>query len=240
MIFHLDGTPANTPFPDPALAAREPNGLLAVGGELSRRRLMLAYSQGIFPWYSEGQPILWWSPDPRTVLYPENIHVSRSLKKRLRRGGLELKFDTDFQAVTLACAEPRSDQDGTWLLPEMQQAYIELFRHGDAHSIELWHEEKLVGGMYGVALGRVFFGESMFSRVPDASKIVMVYIAEQLLAHDFTFLDCQVFNPHLASMGAVEIPRHHFLQQLRHAVDEAPRPGMWKAPPIDCSNLSHA
>jgi len=240
MIFHLDGTSPITPFPDPALAANEPNGLLAVGGELSRQRLMQAYRQGIFPWYSEGQPILWWSPDPRTVLYPENIHVSRSLKKRLRRGGLTLKFDTHFEAVIKACAEPRSDQDGTWLLPEMQKAYMELFRHGHTHSIELWNQDELVGGMYGVAIGRAFFGESMFSRIPDASKIVMVYAAEQMLAHDFMFLDCQVFNPHLASMGAVEIARGHFLQKLHQAVKGAPRPGMWQAPPIDCSRLAHA
>ncbi len=240
MIFQLDGTPADTPFPDPALATREPDGLLAIGGELSRPRLMQAYSQGIFPWYSEGQPILWWSPDPRTVLYPEHIHVSRSLKRRLRRGGLTLKFDTDFEAVTHACAEPRSNQDGTWLLPEMRHAYTELFQHGDAHSIELWDDKNLVGGMYGVTLGCAFFGESMFSRVPDASKIVMVYLAEQLLAHQFVFLDCQVFNPHLASMGAVEIPRSRFLQQLRDAVSRSPRSGMWKASPVDCISLAHA
>ena len=240
MIFHLDGTPADSDFPDPALATRDPDGLLAVGGELSRPRLLQAYRQGIFPWYSEGQPILWWSPDPRTVLYPEQIHVSRSLKKRLRRGGLTLQFDTDFDAVTAACAEPRNNQDGTWLLPEMRDAYAELHRHGDAHSIELWDEDRLIGGMYGVCIGTVFFGESKFSRAPDASKIVMVYLAEQMLAHGFRLLDCQVFNPHLARMGAVEIPRSRFLQELESAVATEPLPGMWLQSPVDCRELAYA
>jgi len=240
MIFHLDGTAPDTPFPNPELATRDPDGLLSVGGDLSRTRLLQAYSQGIFPWYSDGQPILWWSPDPRTVLYPGDIHVSHSLKKRLRKGGLELRLDTAFNAVTEACAEPRDTQDGTWLLPEMRAAYAELHRSGDAHSIELWRNRELVGGMYGIAMGGAFFGESMFSRVTDASKIVMVYLAEQLQEHGFRFLDCQVFNPHLASMGAVEIPRSRFLTELEAALTLQPASSLWQQPPLDCQKLAHA
>jgi leucyl/phenylalanyl-tRNA--protein transferase len=149
-------------------------------------------------------------------------------------------LDTDFDAVTAACAEPRGEQDGTWLLPEMRQAYAQLHRHGHAHSIELWQAEKLLGGLYGVAMGGAFFGESMFSRVPDASKIVMVYLAEHLQAHGYRFLDCQVFNPHLASMGAVEIPRSQFLGELHSALAEEPGEGAWQQAPSDCSQLEHA
>lgn len=240
MIYQLSGTPADTPFPDPRLAETEPNGLLAIGGDLSRPRLLQAYRQGVFPWYSEDQPILWWSPDPRTVLYPGQVHVSRSLRRRLRRGGLELRIDSAFDQVTAACAEPRGDENGTWLLPEMRRAYADLYRQGDAHAIELWAGARLVGGLYGVAIGRVFFGESMFSRVADASKVVMVYLSELLSAHSYAFLDCQVFNPHLARMGAVEIPRGRFLDELRLATDGQPDGTIWRRPPCDCSHLEHA
>jgi leucyl/phenylalanyl-tRNA--protein transferase len=240
MIFQLDGTPADTPFPDPILAEREPDGLLAIGGDLSCTRLLHAYRQGIFPWYGEGQPLLWWSPDPRTLLYPEEVHVSRSLKRRLRKGGLLLRLDSAFAQVTAACAAPRRGQDGTWLLPEMRAAYAALHRAGHAHSIELWRGGRLVGGLYGVAVGRAFFGESMFSLVPDASKIVMVYLAELLARHAFAFLDCQVFNPHLARMGAIEVPRARFLEELHNATADTAPPAAWREKPVPCEQLQHA
>lgn len=240
MIFQLQGTPPDTPFPIAELATQEPDGLLAVGGDLSRPRLLQAYSQGIFPWYSEGQPILWWSPDPRAVLYPRDIHVSRSLRRRLRKGGLFVKIDTRFDAVLEACAAPRAHQEGTWLLPEMRRAYLDLHCHGDAHSIELWDEDELVGGLYGVSLGGAFFGESMFSRSTDASKVILVYLAEFLRSQGYAFLDCQVFNPHLASMGAVEIPRSRFLSELAIALRLSPATDAWIQPPLECSRLQHA
>ena len=240
MIFQMNGTPSETPFPDPNLAETEPDGLLAIGGDLKPERLRQAYSQGIFPWFSEDQPILWWSPDPRTVLYPSKLHVSRSLRRQLRRGGLTLRIDTAFEEVTRACAAPRVDQDGTWLLPHMQTAYQRLHRHGMAHSIELWRDAELLGGLYGVGLGRAFFGESMFSRVPSASRIVMVFLCEQLEAFDYPFLDCQVFNPHLATMGAEEIPRTRFLAELEPAVGMTEDPRIWQMDGLDCSELEHA
>ena len=240
MIFQLDGTPSDTCFPDPELAESVPDGLLAVGGDLSRVRLLHAYQQGIFPWYAEGQPVLWWSPNPRAVLYPRNVHVSRRLRRHLRRGGLVLRIDSAFEEVTENCAAPRAGQNGTWLLPEMRSAYTELHRAGDAHSIELWQGGELVGGLYGVVMGKIFFGESMFSRVPDASKIVMVYLAELLGKHRFAFLDCQVVNPHLARMGALEIPRDRFLRELQVATGQAGEPRIWQQTPLDCSELEHA
>lgn len=240
MIYQLNGTAPETTFPDPARAEREPDGLLAIGGDLHPRRLLQAYAQGIFPWYSEDQPILWWSPDPRTVLYPSKVHVSRSLRKLLRRGGLSLRIDTAFDAVTRECAAPRTDQEGTWLSPEMQLAYQHLHCLGVAHSIELWRQQELVGGLYGLGIGGAFFGESMFSRVTSASRVVMVFLCERLLAFGYHFLDCQVFNPHLESMGAEEIPRARFLDELAAAVS-APEPtGMWQAQPLDCAHLEHA
>ena len=240
MIFQLSDAPGDTGFPNPAHAEDEPNGLLAVGGDLHPQRLLSAYAHGIFPWYSEGQPILWWSPDPRTVLYPDRVHVSRSLRRQMRRGGLRLRVDTAFEQVIAACAAPRRGQDGTWLLPEMQQAYTDLHHRGVAHSIELWQGDQLAGGLYGIALGRAFFGESMFSRVPSASRIVMVYLCEQLQAHGYHFLDCQVHNPHLERMGAREIPRARFLDELGRALRQAGAPGAWRNRDIDCSELAHA
>jgi len=240
MIFQLDGTPPDTRFPDPQLAEKDPDGLLAIGGDLSHERLLNAYSQGIFPWYSEDQPLLWWSPNPRTVLYPQHVHVSRSLKRLMRRGGLTLRIDKAFEQVTAECAADRPGQDGTWLLPEMRAAYCELHDMGVAHSIELWQGRELVGGMYGVSIGAAFFGESMFSRIPSASRIVMVYLCEQLQRHHFHFLDCQVFNPHLGRMGAVEIPRSRFLEELQVALHSQADHGIWSCPPLDCSSLEHA
>lgn len=237
MLFQLDGTPPNMPFPEPHLAEDEPNGLLAVGGDLRIERLLNAYRQGVFPWYSEGQPLLWWSPNPRMVLYPGKVHVSRSLRKQLKAGGLELRINSDFHKVTEECAAPRDDQDGTWLLPEMRDAYLALHLAGYAHSIELWHDNTLVGGMYGVSMGGVFFGESMFSRIPSASRIVMVYLSELLLAHGFSLIDCQVYNPHLERMGAIEIPRSRFLQELSLVINHEPAISPWRSPPRDCSQL---
>ena len=226
MIFQLDGTPPGIPFPDPSLAETDPDGLLAVGGDLSVERLVNAYRTGIFPWYSEGQPILWWSPDPRTVLYPEHIHIARSLKRQMRAAPLDFRLDTAFAQVTSACAAPRAHQDGTWLLPEMRAAYQALHKAGIAHSAELWQGDRLVGGMYGLAIGGVFFGESMFSRITSASRMVMVVLSQLLLKHRYRMLDCQVYNPHLERMGAVEIERGHFLATLRDTV-ALPEPDLW-------------
>jgi leucyl/phenylalanyl-tRNA--protein transferase len=194
-------------FPDPGRSLREPNGLLAVGGDLRPARLLAAYGRGIFPWFEEGQPVLWWCPDPRAVLFPDQIHVSRSLRRTLRRGALRLSWDRAFSRVVHACAAPRSRGAGTWITPDMLAAYTRLHRLGHAHSLECWQGEDLVGGLYGVAIGAVFFGESMFSRVTDASKVALVALA----AAGFELIDCQVPNPHLTRMGAVEIPRREFL-----------------------------
>jgi leucyl/phenylalanyl-tRNA--protein transferase len=189
----------------------EPNGLLAIGGDLSPARLLAAYRRGIFPWYGPGQPILWWCPDPRAVLYPDSVRISRSLAKVLRRGRLQVTVDRDFDAVVQACAEPRPGQDGTWITRQMATAYGRLHRLGVAHSVEVREQDRLVGGLYGVALGEVFFGESMFSRVPDASKVALVALARM----GFRLIDCQVPSAHLARLGAKEISRATFLAQLR-------------------------
>lgn len=213
-------------FPPPEYA--EPDGLLAVGGDLSTKRLLLAYSMGIFPWYSEGQPILWWSPDPRLVLQPGALKVSRSLMKTLRKRAFRVTFDSAFAEVIASCARVhRRRQGGTWLTPEMVEAYRELFRLGFAHSVESWRDGVLAGGLYGVALGGAFFGESMFSLEPDASKVALVALAGKLTADGFDIIDCQVSTRHLASMGAREIPRSEFLAILGRAVEKPWNPGKW-------------
>ena len=217
MLYLLDADNPSQGFPDPAHAEREPDGLLAVGGDLSPQRLYDAYRHGIFPWYSEGQPILWWSPDPRTLLFPDQVHVSRSLRKKLRRDTFEYSFDRNFSDVIRACATPRPDADGTWILPEMIQAYDRLFSQGHAHSVEVWSQGELTGGLYGVSIGKAFFGESMFSRVDDASKVALVALCRHLAAHDFALIDCQVFNSHLERMGAIQVARKHFIDLLREA-----------------------
>jgi leucyl/phenylalanyl-tRNA--protein transferase len=216
------------PFPAVHRALREPNGLLAAGGDLSVERLVAAYRQGIFPWYGEGQPVLWWSPDPRMVLYPREIAVSRSLRKRLRKRDFELRVDTCFVRVMRACAEPRPGQGGTWITDDMLKAYTSLHAAGMAHSVETWIDGELAGGLYGVALGRVFFGESMFSRATDASKIALVHLARQLARWNFGIVDCQMATTHLASLGAREIPRKDFVRALSELVNYPMRTGKWR------------
>jgi leucyl/phenylalanyl-tRNA--protein transferase len=203
-------------FPDPRLSS--PEGLLAVGGDLSPERLLLAYSLGIFPWYGSGEPILWWSPDPRCVVFPEAVHVSRRLARTLRQRRFHVTCNRVFSQVVAACAEPRPrDGAGTWLVPEMQAAYRRLHTLGYAHSVETWQEEVLVGGIYGVAIGRFFFGESMFHQVTDASKVALVSLCRHLAEKQFELLDCQVPNPHLFRMGATALPRADFLDRLYRA-----------------------
>lgn len=207
------------PFPPVSRALGEPNGLLAAGGELSQERLLAAYSKGIFPWYQKSEPILWWSPDPRMVLFPNELKVSRSLAKTLKKKSFEVRLDTAFDQVIAACAKPRRNGGlGSWITPAMQKAYVDLHRAGFAHSVETYFEGKLAGGLYGVALGRVFFGESMFFRVSDASKIAFVSLVRQLAQWNFGMLDCQMQTKHLASFGARQIPRREFTRLLKELV----------------------
>ncbi|MFI2809901.1 MULTISPECIES: leucyl/phenylalanyl-tRNA--protein transferase [Microbulbifer] len=218
-----DGQPE---FPPTHLALREPNGLLAVGGRLSPEWLLAAYRRGIFPWYSDGQPILWWSPTPRCVVLPDQYSIGRSLRKTLRRGRYSVTFDRCFSDVIDACSEPRADDEGTWITGEMRDAYVEMHRLGHAHSVETWEGDRLVGGLYGLAIGRVFFGESMFHRATDASKVAFAHLVRQLQSWDCPLIDCQVSNPHLASLGAVEIERTAFERLLARgtAMSGFPRP----------------
>jgi leucyl/phenylalanyl-tRNA--protein transferase len=206
-----------SPFPSVDQALDNPPGLLAVGGDLSPARLLNAYRHGIFPWYSDDQPILWWSPAPRCILYPQAVHVSRRLRRRYNQGRFSLTADRAFTQVIKACAEPRQDQDKTWITDEMLAAYIRLHKLGLAHSVEVWVDAELAGGIYGLALGQVFFGESMFSRHADASKIALVALCRQLHQWNFILLDCQISNPHLLSMGTEEISRAEFHQYLKAA-----------------------
>ncbi len=219
--------PGESCFPPVDTALAHPNGLLAKGGDLSLPRLLDAYRHGIFPWFNPGEPILWWSPDPRMVLVPDEIRVGRSLARRLRNAGFETRVDTAFVEVMRGCAEPREGEPGTWISPVMIAAYSRLFEAGFAHSVETWHDARLVGGLYGVAIGRMFYGESMFSRMPDASKVALVRLARQLHAWGFGLIDCQMETPHLARMGARPIPRAAFVAQLAQLVDLPHRPGPW-------------
>ena len=214
-------------FPPLEKAMRDPNGLLAAGGDLSPERLLAAYRHGCFPWYQEGQPLLWWSPDPRTVLYPEELHVSRSLAKKLRQGVFNVTFDRAFQDVIQGCAAPRDYADGTWITTPMQNAYVTLHQLGVAHSVEVWQDGQLVGGLYGLAMGRLFFGESMFSRATDASKVGFVTLVGRLRGWDFKLIDCQMPTQHLASFGARTIPRRIFAEALAKYLDE-PGPARWE------------
>ena len=213
-------------FPSPYLASKE--GLLAIGGDLSPKRLLLAYSNGIFPWYSEGEPILWWSPDPRLVLYPAELKVSRSLKKVLKQDIFKVTLDRAFQDVIAECARVRlENHEGTWIVDDMVQAYCRLYESGFAHSIEAWHDNRLAGGLYGVSLGKCFFGESMFTRITNASKVAMVALVEHLQQLNFDFIDCQITTAHLTRFGAREISRANYLDELAEALKAATLKGKW-------------
>ncbi len=220
----IDPSDQKYSFPDVELALREPDGLLAVGGDLSPPRLLQAYRAGIFPWFSEGQPILWWCPDPRAVLFLADVKVSRSLAKTVAKADYEITMDTVFSEVVERCAGPRKRDQGTWITEEMFAAYEKLHELGTAHSVEYWQDGHLAGGLYGVAIGRVFFGESMFSQTRDASKVAFVYLSTQLLAWEFPFIDCQIYSEHLGSLGATRIPRKRFSDLLNRHCD-LPAPG---------------
>ncbi|MFS0826850.1 leucyl/phenylalanyl-tRNA--protein transferase [Pseudomonas phoenicis] len=207
-------------FPALPKALREPNGLLAAGGDLSPERLIAAYRHGCFPWYQDGQPILWWSPDPRTVLLPDELRISRSLAKLMRQGRYRVSYDTDFAAVINACAAPRTYADGTWITEPMQTAYRELHARGIAHSVEVRAEGELVGGLYGLAIGKLFFGESMFSRADNASKVGFATLVQHLRAAGFVLIDCQMPSQHLHSFGARAITRHRFAEYLDRYLDQ--------------------
>jgi leucyl/phenylalanyl-tRNA--protein transferase len=217
-----------TPFPPVESALRKPNGLLAAGGGLSPARILDAYRHGIFPWFNEDDPILWWSPDPRMVLFPREFKVSRSLRKTLASKQYEVRADSAFEQVMRACAAPRKDQDGTWISEEMIAAYSALHRMGYAHSVEIWMDGELAGGLYGMALGRMFYGESMFSRRTDASKIALAHLAAQLARWNFGMIDCQMNTSHLASLGAREIQRTEFIGRLQELVNYGDVKSPWE------------
>ena len=223
MIYRI---PERHIFPDPEQA--EPSGLLGVGGDLDPRRLLLAYQMGIFPWFSAGQPILWWSPDPRMVLDTAELRVQRSLAKRIRQQRYRITLDTSFEAVITACGEvPRPGQDGTWITDEMRDAYVSLHDLGFAHSVEAWKGDELVGGLYGVTIGGLYCGESMFAHAPDASKVAFVHLVRQLTRWGFPLVDCQIHTPHLERFGAREIPRAEYLERVEELVQRPHRAGPW-------------
>jgi leucyl/phenylalanyl-tRNA--protein transferase len=227
-MFRLSANPSDLRFPPVEQAS--PDGLLAVGGDLRPERLLEAYRHGIFPWYSNDQPILWWSPDPRTVLFPDKLHISRSLKRSLRPGIFSVTLDRCFRAVTTACAKPRPQypDGGTWITAEMLAAYTRLHELGYAHSVETWKEGQLVGGLYGVALGGAFFAESMFTHTSDASKVALVSLVRQLQNWGFRLMDCQQSSPHIKMLGAEDIPRRDFLDHLAAALALPDRRGRWQ------------
>ncbi|OHC65171.1 MAG: leucyl/phenylalanyl-tRNA--protein transferase [Rhodocyclales bacterium GWA2_65_19] len=221
-------------FPALNKALAEPNGLLAAGGDLGPQRLLAAYRRGIFPWYSAGEPILWWSPDPRMVLFPDEVKISRSLTRTLRNANYDVRLDTVFGDVVHACAnQSRDGQPGTWITGEMQAAYLALHRLGYAHSVETWIDGKLVGGLYGVAIGRAFYGESMFTTARDASKIALAHLCAYLKQRGFGIIDCQMETRHLASLGARPIPRREFSARLDDLCAQDDAPGRWPAAAID-------
>lgn len=226
MIPWLEG---DTPFPPLEDALRQPSGLLAAGGDLSPQRLLNAYRRGIFPWYGPDQPPLWWSPDPRMVLFPDELKVSRSLAKRLKKDDYQIRYDTAFRQVMLACAStPRQGQEGSWIVSDVLEGYCGLHALGYAHSVETWIDGRLVGGLYGVAIGRMFYGESMFHHATDASKLAFVHLVRRLQRQGYGMIDCQMHTPHLASLGAREIPRDVFARRLAELVkltDDSP--GKW-------------
>ena len=223
----LDPFNPNQAFPALDQALDEPNGLIAVGGCLSPERIINAYRHGIFPWFNPGEPILWWSPDPRLILLPEHLYVSRSLAKTLRKQPFEIRYDSAFAEVIAACAAPRYHQGGTWITSDMKKAYLHLHELGIAHSFEAWQGDELVGGLYGIGIGRVFFGESMFHRRTDASKVVFVKLVRQLTNWAYRLIDCQVSSQHLFNLGAEEIPRSQFSVLLNRLCQQAPNPEAW-------------
>jgi leucyl/phenylalanyl-tRNA---protein transferase len=225
MIPWLD---THDPFPPVERALRDPNGLLAAGGDLSPERLVEAYRHGIFPWFGEDDPLLWWSPDPRMVLFLRELHVSRSLRRTMKSGQFAVTVDCAFRQVMEGCAEPRADVAGTWITDDMVEAYGELADRGLAHSVEAWRDGRLVGGLYGVAIGRMFYGESMFSRQTDASKVALVALTRQLERWGFEMIDCQMSTGHLASLGAREVPRAEFLDRMRNLARQPGVPGPWR------------
>lgn len=216
-------------FPDPALAMREPNGLLAAGGDLSPERVLAAYRRGIFPWYNEGEPVLWWSPDPRCVFVPGTMHVPRRLARLLRQGRFEITLNTAFERVIDGCAAPRGYTHATWITGAMRRAYTALHAQGHAHSVEAWQDGELAGGLYGLGLGRAFFGESMFSRQRDASKAILAHLDAWLENHKFGLIDCQVESPHLLRLGAQRWPRQKFLRQIARLCRIPAPPTLWKS-----------
>lgn len=221
----------NTPeqdFPPVTKALREPDGLLAIGGCLSQSRLLNAYRHGVFPWYNPGEPILWWSPDPRLILFPDQLVISRSLRKTLRKAIFSVTFDQAFNEVITACADPRKDSTGTWITTAVNSAYNQLHKAGFAHSVETWQGDKLVGGLYGVALGQVFFGESMFHTQTDASKVAFATLVEQLQSWGYRLIDCQVHTRHLESFGAQQIDRNAFIKLLDQYCDIPVKPSAWR------------
>ena len=215
-------------FPPVATALTEPNGLLCAGADLAPTTIVAAYARGIFPWFSEGQPILWWSPDPRMVLFPAEFKISKSLAKTVNRGTFDIRFDTAFADVIAACAEPRREDGGTWIVPEMRAAYAQLHTLGVAHSIESWRNGELVGGLYGLALGRMFFGESMFARQTNASKVALVALIDKLKDDGFELVDCQQETRHLASFGARPVPREDFVHRLKELIDLRQSGSAWR------------
>jgi leucyl/phenylalanyl-tRNA--protein transferase len=225
MIPFLD---TDDPFPPAELALQQPNGLLAAGGDLSPARLLDAYAKGIFPWFGRDDPLLWWSPDPRMVLYVRELRISRSLRRTIRSARFRVTMDTAFSAVISGCAEPRPGQDGTWITPEMHGAYCRLFEMGHAHSVEAWADDELAGGLYGVAMGRMFFGESMFTRQRDASKVAFVHMVAQCGRWRMPLIDCQMPTSHLSSLGAREIPRVEFLDRVHTLVQRPGPPVPWR------------
>lgn len=219
---------AGAPFPPVDRALREPDGLLAASLDLSPARVLEAYRHGIFPWYSEGQPVLWWSPDPRMVLVPDEVRITRSMLKVLRNRPYEIRCDTAFETVMRSCAAPRDGQAGTWISEEMIAAYCALHARGHAHCVETWIDGRLAGGLYGMAIGRMFYGESMFSLERDASKIALVHLARYLASLNFALIDCQMNTSHLASMGAREVARSDFCRTLARCTVDGPPPGRWR------------
>lgn len=236
-IAWLSETDPAEAFPDVDFALTDPDGLLAAGGDLSSERLLAAYARGIFPWYEEGQPILWWSPDPRCVLWPQKLHISRRLRQQLRNSDAEIRFNSAFSDVVERCAGKRRSGQGTWITPDMKLAYHHLYKEGWAHSIEVWADDELVGGLYGLCIGEVFFGESMFSALPNTSKMAMLGLAAQMQATGLQLIDCQVVSRHLVTMGAELMPRKEFCALLERACSPPEPHGNWPREPLPVASL---